>query len=148
MFPIEHEPTLNYTTPLKKSLRRSFPPLGLYKVILDPLHLLIPLINPRKKKDKTLDSPSVLTSFSYTRKEMMNSSTRQIGRTRVTVSWAVHKSRIARCSSRVPGFSRSNLCECRKKNECEKVYKQKKVWKYEKTTRMCKSMRIEKSKLM
>ena len=128
MFPFEHEPTLNYTTPLEKSLRRSFPPLGLYKVILDPLHLLIPLINTRKKKDKTLDSPSVLTSFSYTRKEMMNSSTRQIGRTRVTVSWAVHKSRIARCSSRVPGFSRSDLNECRKRNTNARRYTNRKKY--------------------
>ena len=128
MFPIEHEPTLNYTTPLEKSLRRSFPPLGLYKVILDPLHLLIPLINTRKKKDKTLDSPSVLISFSYTRKEMMNSSTRQIGRTRVTVSWAVHKSRIARCSSRVPGFSRSDLYECRKRNTNVRRYTNRKKY--------------------
>ena len=42
-------------------------------------HLRIPLINTWKKKDRTLDSFSILISFSNTRNKGMNSSTKWIG---------------------------------------------------------------------
>ena len=38
--------------------------MGLHRKILDLLYLRIPLINTRYKKDGTLDSPSILISFS------------------------------------------------------------------------------------
>ena len=68
-----------------------FPPLGLHKEILDTLHLLISLINARKKKiKKTLDPPSVLICFSLkTRNRQLSLSTRQIALARVTNSWTV-----------------------------------------------------------
>ena len=48
----------------------------------------------------TLDSPSILISFSYTRKKKKNPSPKWISVTRVTNSWAVaYKSWMARCSS-------------------------------------------------
>ena len=45
------------------------------------------------QKDKTLDSPSALVSFSYNRNKNKNSFTKLKGLTRVTNSWVVtHKS--------------------------------------------------------
>ena len=45
------------------------------------------------QKDKTLDSPSALVSFSYNRNKNKNSFTKLIGLTGVTNSWVVtHKS--------------------------------------------------------
>ena len=54
---------LNYTTPLFEGLRTSFPP---YQKIWSSPHFRIPLINSRNKKDRTLDSPSIIVSFSNT----------------------------------------------------------------------------------
>ena len=64
---------LNYTTPLFEGLRTSFPP---YQKIWSSPHFHIPLINSRNKKDRTLDSPSIIVSFSNTEKKGINSSTR------------------------------------------------------------------------
>ena len=47
------------------------------------------MIFDKKQKDKTLDSPSVLISFSYTRKKKKNPSPRWIRLTRVTNGRAV-----------------------------------------------------------
>ena len=51
------------------------------------------LINTRKQKDKNLDSPSLLVSFSCTRNQQKNSSTRQTSLIRVTnIGADAHKS--------------------------------------------------------
>ena len=73
----------------------------------------IPLIKTRNKKGKALDLPSILISFSNTRNKRANSSTTQIGLTRVNNSQAVaHKSWIARCSTHTQRFSLSKLHNC------------------------------------
>ena len=51
-------------------------PLGWQKEILDSRPFLILRDQHQKQKDKTLDSGSLLVSFSYTRNQKNNSSTR------------------------------------------------------------------------
>ena len=64
----------------------------------------------QKQKDKTIDSPRVLISFSYTRNKKKSSSTRYIRLIRVTNSRSVaHKSWMARCFPRVPVFASTSL---------------------------------------
>ena len=86
---------------LKEGLRKSFPPLGLHKGVLDSPCLPILLVyNNQKNKIK---------SQSNTRSENINNlstrQTRQIRLTRATNSRAVaHKSWVARFSLRTAGF--------------------------------------------
>ena len=58
-----------------EGLRINFPPLRLHKEILDSPYLCILLINTRKKKYRTLDSPSILIVFGNTGNNRMNFST-------------------------------------------------------------------------
>ena len=56
-----------------ENLEKNFLPLVLHKEILE---LLIPLINTRSKKIKSLDSLNILISFINTRSKRRNSSTK------------------------------------------------------------------------
>ena len=77
---------------------------------MDSPYLRIPLINTRNNKDRTLDSPSILTSYSNTGNKEMNFSTGWMKLVRVANNQAViHKGLIGGyfpCASR---FSRNNL---------------------------------------
>ena len=64
-----------YTVLFAEGLRSSFPPLVLYKKILESSYLCIPLINIRNKKNGTLDSVSIIISISKTGNIGMNFST-------------------------------------------------------------------------
>ena len=106
-------PTQVFSCKYCKIFKNSFFVEHLRWLLLDTPHLPIPLIKTRNKNGKTLDLPSILISFSNTRNKKVNSSTRQIGLTRVTNSWAVaHKSWMARCSTHTQGFSRNKFHNC------------------------------------
>ena len=85
---------------------------------MDSPYLRIPLINIRNIKDRTLDSPSILTSYSNTGNKEMNVSTGWMKLVRVANNQAVvHKRFIARYFPCVSGFS---LTDLRKKKKQEK----------------------------
>ena len=88
-----HLQTLNYTTPFQEGKRRSFPPLDLQKKILNSAPPLHSLINTTNKKDKMLDSSTILISFGNTSSKEMSSSTILIGLTHETNNWAVARKR-------------------------------------------------------
>ena len=90
----------------------------LHKEIMDSPYLRIPLINIRNIKDRTLDSPIILTSYSNTGNKEMNVSTGWMKLVRVANNQAVvHKRFIARYFPCVSGFSLTNL---RKKKQEKK----------------------------
>ena len=77
---------------------------------MDSPYLRIPLINIRNIKDRTLDSPIILTSYSNTGNKEMNVSTGWMKLVRVANNQAVaHKRFIARYFPCVSGFSLTNL---------------------------------------
>ena len=112
--------TLIYTISLEEGLKSNFPLLVLHKEIMDSPYLRIPLINIRNIKDKTLDSPRILTSYSNTGNKEMNFSTGWMKLVRVANNQAVvHKSFIGRYFPCVSGFSLTNLRK--KKNRKRKM---------------------------
>ena len=89
------------------------------KKILDSPHLPIPLITTKNRKDRTLDSRSILIFFSNTGSKWMNTSTRLIGLVRVAYNQAVaNEGWIARYFVLASGFSPTNF---RKKNRNRKM---------------------------
>ena len=77
---------------------------------MDLPYLRVPLINTRNNKDRTLDSPSILTSYSNTGNNEMNFSTGWMKLVRVANNQAVvHKGLIGRYFPCALRFSRTNL---------------------------------------
>ena len=63
--------------------------LGLHKEILYSPYHRVPLINTRNKKDGTLDSPSILISFSNTSNKVINFSTGRMNLAHVANNQAI-----------------------------------------------------------